>query len=114
MPPRKLPRQLIGFWRFSPPITTSRLIVIAQRLREEDSHYSQLYVRQSGADLILGFNYDVPFGRNTPAFLRSFVQKAPTTIQKLHGPTITGWDVAVSDYNLPRCTITKRSTRQYH
>lgn len=92
---------LSGLWKFSPNVSASVLMKLAEKWKADHPEYEKLYVRGSGKNgaLGIGYEYRIPEGHKSQPVERSadeFFYDMTDRLKRQFGNDFTGFDVCLS------------------
>lgn len=85
----------MGIWKFSDRVSNKDLLEIAEKWKNEDPNYLQLYIRKVSKDQDgIGFSYQLPEGEDKQKAYAEHFEKTTDYLKRIHGNDFIGWDMS--------------------
>jgi len=86
---------ITGLWKFSDKISTKDLGEVAEKWKNEDQNYLQLYIRKVSKDqMAIGFTYQLPETGDHKAAYDEYFNRTTDTLKRMFGNDLAGWDLS--------------------
>lgn len=86
----------MGIWKFADRVSKKDLFEIAEKWKDEDPNYLQLYVRKVSKDQNgIGFCYRLPEGEDKQKAYDEYLDKTTDYLKRIHGNDFVGWDISM-------------------